>query len=455
MSGMASEQSANWAGNVHYGARRVHRPTSVPELQAIVRDAEQVRPIGTGHSFSRIGLAAGQPHAGDLVSLAGLPPVVDIDSDAQTVTVGGSVRYGDLATRLHAAGFALSAMASVPHISVAGAVATGTHGSGDRSGGLATAVAAIELVTSNGDRVTLRRDGDAASSDDPDAAGAGDGDACAGAIVGLGALGVVTHLTLRVEPTFDMAQWVYEGLGWQRLTADFDQVFASAHSVSVFTRWTPRSVDYVWRKVRLDASDVAPAPKRWLDATLADGPRHPIPGMSPDACTPQLGAPGPWYERLPHFRLEATPSAGAELQSEYLVPREHAVAAITAIHAIGPRIAPVLLVSELRTVAADELWLSPSYGRDSLAIHFTWRDDMSGVLAVLPLIESALEPFEPRPHWGKVFAVAPEIVAGRYPRHADFGRLRARLDPRSVFGNEFVDRYVPAISGGVPQYPTR
>src|SRR5262249_17134964 len=188
----------NWAGNVRYGARRVHRPTSVPELQAIVRNAQRVRPIGTGHSFSHIGLAADMPGGGDLVTLAGLPPVVDIDAEAQSVTVGGSVGYGDLATRLHAAGFALSAMASVPHISVAGAVATGTHGSGDRSGSLPTAVTAIELVTAGGDLATLH----------------GDGDARAGAIVGLGALGVVTHLTLRVEPTFDMAQWVYEGLGW-------------------------------------------------------------------------------------------------------------------------------------------------------------------------------------------------------------------------------------------------
>ena len=268
--------------------------------------------------------------------------------------MAASVRYGELATRLDAAGFALHNMASLPHISVAGSIATGTHGSGDRNGGLATAVTGIEIVTAGGDLVAMTRESHP--------------DSFAGSIVALGALGVLTRVRLAIEPAYEVAQWVYEGMPWDRLRADVDAVFASAYSVSVLTRWNAPAVDYVWTKHRGEGSP----PTRWLDARLADEPRHPVIGLPPAPATPQLGQPGRWHERLPHFRLEFTPSVGAELQSEYFVPREHAAAAIDAMRVIGDRLAPVLMVSELRTVAADDLWLSPTYGRDSLALHFTW-----------------------------------------------------------------------------------
>jgi xylitol oxidase len=378
--------------------------------------------------------SASETESGDLISLDGLPPTIDIDAARRVVTVAAAVRYGDLAIHLHEAGFALHNMGSLPHISVAGSIATGTHGSGDRNGNLATAVTAIDLVTGDGDLITLSREADA--------------DTFTGAIVGLGALGVVTHVRLAIEPTYDVTQWVYEGLSWNQLRDRSDEIFASAYSVSVLTRWTAPTVDYVFRKQRTEAAAETQVPRRWLGATLADGPRHPIVGLPPETSTPQLGAPGPWHERLPHFRPEFTPSVGAELQSEYFVPREHAAAAIDAIHRIGERLATVLLVCELRTVAADDLWLSPAYGRDSLAIHFTWVADTPRVLTVLPLIEAALEPFAPRPHWGKLFTMAPDVLAGRYQRHADFGRLRRRLDPGAVFGNAFVDRYAPMVGAG-------
>ena len=424
---------------MRFGANRIHRPDSVDDLRRLVAGSRRVRALGTGHCFSTIADAAtasSDGSAGDLITLDALPVTVEVDPSERSVTATGSVRYGELATRLDAAGFALHNMASLPHISVAGSIATGTHGSGDRNGGLATAVTGIDLVTAGGDLVGMTRESHP--------------DSFAGSIVGLGALGILTRVRLAIEPAYEVAQWVYEGMPWDRLLANIDTVFASAYSVSVLTRWNTPTVDYVWTKHRDGGGRL---PTRWLDATLADVPRHPVIGLPPAPATPQLGRPGRWHERLPHFRLEFTPSVGAELQSEYFVAREHAATAIDAMRTIGDRLAPVLMVSELRTIAADDLWLSPTYGRDSLALHFTWVPDTPAVLAAVAEIERALQPFDPRPHWGKVFTMTPEAVAGRFDRLDDFGRLRHRVDPDGVFGNEFVDRFAPAI--GEPDQPAR
>ncbi len=416
---------------MRFGAHRIHRPESVDDLRRLVAGSRHVRALGTGHSFSSIADAAapdGDGIAGDLIALDALPATVDIEPTGRFVTVSASVRYGELATRLDAAGFALHNMASLPHISVAGSIATGTHGSGDRNGGLATAVTGIDIVTRGGDLVTMTRESHP--------------DTFAGSVVALGALGILTHVRLAIEPSYGVAQWVYEGMPWDRLRADVDAVFASAYSVSVLTRWNAPAVDYVWTKHR--DGGYRP-PTRWLDARLADEPRHPVVGLPPAPATPQLGQPGRWHERLPHFRREFTPSVGAELQSEFFIPREHAAAAIDAMRSIGDVLAPVLMVSELRTVAADDLWLSPAYGRDSLAIHFTWVPDTSAVLAAVAQVEDVLEAFAHRPHWGKVFTMTPDMVGGRFERLDDFGRLRHSVDPDGVFGNEFVDRFAPPI----------
>ncbi len=207
-------------------------------------------------------------------------------------------------------------------------------------------------------------------------------------------------------------------------------------------------MNQVWVKHRTDAMtplQLGSGP-RFLDASLADGPRHPVPGVDPIACTDQGGVPGPWHERLPHFRLDFTPSSGDELQSEYFVPREAAAAAVMAISSIADVIAPALQICELRTIAADDLWLSPAYGRDSFAIHFTWISDMAAVLPALTAIEKQLAPFDARPHWGKVFTMSPDVVRTRYTRLPDFGELTARFDPTGKFRNAFVDRFVPAAN---------
>jgi xylitol oxidase len=419
MGGMGAAET-NWAGNLAYRARRVHRPSSVEELRRIVARSDRVRPLGTRHSFNGIA-----DTTGDLVDVTALPFEAELDTDRRQVRVGGGSQYGRLATYLHERGFALHNLASLPHISVAGACATATHGSGDRNGNLGTAVGALEVVTAAGDLVEITRSDGA--------------DELAGAVVGLGALGVVTTLTLDVEPTYDVWQYVLEDLPTAALQDRFDDITASGYSVSLFTDWRTDRIAQTWVKQRTDqgadAADLVGRP--------ADGPRHPIRGMPATHCTVQGGVPGPWHERLPHFRLEHTPSAGEELQSEYLVPRHHATSAFAAVAGIREHVAPVLQVCEIRTVAADELWLSPSYRRDAVSLHFTWRKDPRAVAPVLARIEDVLEPYDPRPHWGKLFALAPDTLRGRYPRAADFQALRTRFDPTGKFGNEMLDELFP------------
>jgi xylitol oxidase len=413
---------ANWAGNVAFTAQRYHRPASIGELQRLVVSSERARAVGTRHSFSRI---ADGP--GDLISVAGLPKVIDIDSGRAAVTVSAGVRYGELAERLNEAGYALRNLGSLPHISIAGACATGTHGSGDTNGNLATAVSALQMVTAGGDLATLSRDGD--------------GEAFRGAVVGLGALGIVTSLTLDLVPAFCIRQYVYQGLPRDQMDEHLAEIFASAYSVSLFTDWRRPGIRQVWLKRLADEPAV---PQHWLGAVLADGPRHPVPGVSPVHCTEQLGAPGPWHLRLPHFRLEFTPSTGEELQSEYLVPREHASEALAAVGRVRDRVTPVLQISEIRTVAPDDLWLSPCYQRPSVAIHFTWINDPEAVTPALAAIEDELAPLRARPHWAKLFSVSPAALRGLYQRLPDFQRLRGEYDPAGKFGNDLVDAYVPA-----------
>ncbi|MFI1440798.1 FAD-binding protein [Streptomyces fructofermentans] len=413
-----AEPLTNWAGNITYSAKELHRPHSLDALRTLVAGSARVRVLGSGHSFN--GLA--EPGSGGvLLSLTALPPSVDVDTEAGTVRVAGGVRYAELAKVLHGRGFALPNMASLPHISVAGSVATGTHGSGNANGSLASAVREVELVLADGSALTIGR-GDRRFE---------------GAVTSLGALGVVTALTLDLEPDFEVAQQVFGPL--PRAGLDFEAVSASAYSVSLFTDWRQPGFAQVWVKRRTD--------RPWGGFPWAEPAveaMHPVPGMPAVNCTPQFGVPGPWHERLPHFRPEFTPSSGAELQSEYLLARPHALDALGAIDAIRAEVAPVLQICEVRTVAADAQWLSPAYGRDTVALHFTWVEDTAAVLPVVRRVEEALAPWEPRPHWGKVFTAAPEVLRGRYPRLDDFRSLAGELDPRGTFRNEFVD----AVLGG-------
>jgi alditol oxidase len=406
----------NWAGTYRYRAHQIHRPASVEEVQELVARLPRVRVLGSRHCFSDIG------DSDEVISLDRLPPDIVLDREAQTVSLSGALRYGDLATYLNEHRLALANLASLPHITVAGAVATATHGSGERLGNLATAVAGVQLVTSDGDLVERRRG-------EPD---------FEGMVVGLGALGVATRLTLAVEPAFEVSQRVYEGLSWDAAIGRFDEIEKMAYSVSLFTSWGD-TVEQVWIKRRTD-DRTDDAPDHLFGASAATVQRHPIAGMDPSNCTPQLGLPGLWSHRLPHFAMAHTPSAGEEIQSEYLVPRHHAVQAIDAVRRLAHRFRPLLQIGELRLVAADELWMSPQYRTDTLGIHFTWVRDEDAVRAVLPEVEAALDPFEARPHWGKLFLADASSIGPRYERRADFLRLAERLDPPGAFRNAWFER---------------
>jgi xylitol oxidase len=415
---MSTTVGENWARSYTYRAGSLARPRTIDELQEVVARSSLIRGLGSRHSFNDLA-----DSTGDLVSLDGIDADIVIDADSRTVTVGAGIRYGDLATAVHDAGWALHNLASLPHISVGGAIATSTHGSGDANGTLAAAVARLEIVTASGELLTLSR---------------GDAD-FDGAVVSLGALGIVSRVSLDIQPTFEVRQDLYDDLPWPNLISRFDDVTSSAYSVSIFTDWLGDSIGTAWLKSRMDAA-APPAELFGATAQLVD--RHMLPDQEAVNVTQQGGIGGPWNERLAHFKLGFTPSNGDELQSEYLVPRRNAVAAIEAVRTLGRRIAPLLLITELRTMAADSLWLSGAYETDAVGIHFTWKPLPVEVNALLPEIEELILPLGARPHWGKVFTALRADIEPLYPRLADFRSLAARLDPERKFGNAFLERTI-------------
>ena len=418
-----TEPRRNWAGNYSYRAAAIHYPETIEQLQETVRKAGKIKALGSTHSFHDI---ADTP--GEQISLSRLNFEPVLDRARHTVTVGAGAKYGQFCEQLDRAGYALSNLASLPHISVAGATATATHGSGIHNGNLATAVAALEFVTADGELKTLSR--------------ARDGDTFAGAVVSLGGYGVITKMTLDLVPAFQVRQDVYEDLSFSRLQEHFEEIEAGSYSVSLFTDWRQENIDMVWLKRKVAEGDTFEAPAEYFGAKRAAAEHHPIAGMDPVAATPQLGAPGPWYNRLPHFRMDFTPSSGAEIQTEYLFPRQHAVAAIQAVSRLREQIAPLLFVCEVRTIAADDLWMSPFYKMDGAALHFTWKRDWENVSKLLPQLEAALEPFGAVPHWGKVFTMPAARVQAGYPRLGDFQDLLRSYDPQGKFRNAFLDRYI-------------
>lgn len=410
----------NWSGTVDFTSS-LALPTRVDEVQDLMRAHDRVLAIGSAHSFSRAAVGPGL-HIGTAELTGG----IDIAPDRTCVTVPAGIRYAELGTALYEQGLALAAMASLPHISVGGAVATGTHGSGDAIGTLSSAVTALEVVTPDGNLRWVRRDTD---------------DDFAGWVVALGALGLVTRVTLAVEPAYDITQSVLVGLDLDVVEERFDDVFGAATSVSVFTRWRPEPDAQLWLKCRRDREGAWPGDPDF-GARPSARKMHPLEDLDPVHCTEQ-GIAGPWHERLPHFKAEFTPSSGDEIQAEYLLPRANAVQGIRAVRGLAARITPLLHVTEIRTMRADDLWLSPAYGRDTVGIHFTWHKD-ERIFNVLPAIEEALLPLGARPHWGKVTLATPDQLVAAYPRFGDFHRLVDGLDPSGRCRSVVVDALMTA-----------
>ncbi|GAB3540616.1 FAD-binding protein [Spirosoma fluminis] len=415
---VADDKLKNWAGNYTYSTDKLYSAKSIGQVQDFIKKQSKLKVLGTRHCFN--GIADSKSN---FVSLREMDQVITLDSKAKTVTVDASMRYGQLSPYLDSKGFALHNLASLPHISIAGACATATHGSGVKNGNLATAVSGMEIVTATGDLVKLSRQKD--------------GETFRAAVVNLGALGAVTRITLDIQPTFKMRQYVYENLPLAQLKDHFEAIASSAYSVSLFTDWQKQRINEVWLKQLIDGKSQLAKPE-FFGAKLARKNLHPIAELSAEHCTEQMGVPGPWYERLPHFRMGFTPSSGKELQSEYFVPRKNAVEAILAVERLRDHISPHLLISELRTIDGDNLWMSPCYKQPSLAIHFTWKQDWASVRKVLPMIEKELTPFNARPHWGKLFTLASSVLQSRYEKLADFKKLVQEYDPKGKFRNEFL-----------------
>lgn len=409
----------NWAGNITYSTTNVQYPKSLLEVQQLVTKHSKIKALGTRHCFNTI---ADSKY--DLLSTRNLNKVLRLDAKAKTVTVEGGIKYGELAPYLHKHGFALHNLASLPHISIAGSIITATHGSGIKNGNLATSVSGLEMITANGERVDFSR--------------AGDPNRLNAVVVNLGAIGVLTKVTLDLIPTFMVRQRVFTNMPLGQVKQHFEQIISAGYSVSLFTNWQNQNVSEVWIKSRTDEKDYKEA--EFYGAKAATKNLHPVIEQSAEKCTDQMGVPGVWYERLPHFKMGFTPSTGKELQSEFFIPLHHAVEAISAISRLGKQIAPHLFITEIRSIAADELWMSPCYQQTSITIHFTWKQETEAVMKLLPIIEKELEPFKVRPHWAKIFTISPKILAGRYEKMEDFRKIVAEYDPKGKFRNAYLER---------------
>ncbi|KAJ1553153.1 hypothetical protein HK096_009020 [Nowakowskiella sp. JEL0078] len=412
---------SNWAGNLNYQASEVLKPTTVKEVQEIIMNASSVKALGSRHCFNDIADSTGTQ-----ILTGNLNRIIDIDEESLTITIESGLQYGQFCPELNEKGYALHNLASLPHISVVGAAATATHGSGIHNQNLAGSIIGLEFVTGKGEIVNLTRESD--------------GDLFSGVVVNLGALGVVTKAKLKLEKAFSVRQDCFADLPFENLARNFTSILSAGYSVSLFTTWRMPIVEQVWIKSRVD---------RFLDlgdsfygAKKSTTDFHPIPGISAENCTPQQGVEGPWCDRLSHFKMGFMPSAGEELQSEYFVAHKDAVEALWALNMIRESISPLLMISEIRTIAADDFWLSPAYQQDSVAFHFTWKQDVSAVLKLLPAIESALEPFGVRPHWGKFFTISKEKIRLLYPKLPDFEKLMKEFDPSEKFHNDYLRKNI-------------
>jgi len=416
------ERLKNWAGNLTYSTGIVFYPTSVDEVQQLVKKHSKLKALGTRHCFNTIA-----DSRDNLLSTSKMNKVVSLDPSGKTVTVEAGIKYGELAPYLHAKGYALHNLASLPHISVGGSITTATHGSGVKNGNLASAVRGLEVVLADGSVIHLSK------TTDPEKLNA--------AVVGLGAIGIITKVTLEIQPTYMVRQNVFIGMPAAHLKDNFEKIMSAGYSVSLFYDWQTDFINEVWIKSRVGTDSNAVLPE-FYGAKAATKNVHPIIALDAENCTEQMGVPGPWYERLPHFKMGFTPSSGKELQSEYFVPMHHAVEAIEAVRTLGKQIGPHLLITEIRAIAADDLWMSPCRHQTSVTIHFTWKQETEAVLNLLPKIEALLAPFNARPHWGKVFTLDPKVLESRYEKLRDFKKLVAGYDPHGKFRNAFLEHNI-------------
>lgn len=418
-----NEELHNWAGNINYSSRKVYYPSSVEQVQQIIKNNSNLKCLGSRHSFNRIA----DSH-GCLLSTEKLKSILQLDRQTNSVTIEPGITYGDLSVFLQQNGFALHNLASLPHISVGGACATATHGSGVNNGNLSTAINALEFVDGSGNVHNISRNNER--------------DEFNGVVVNLGALGVVTKLTLDVVPDYNMNQVVYRGLPFESLKQSFGDIMSSGYSVSLFTNWTEEKINQVWIKSIHKASSAGDIPSDFFGASKSENDLHPVDGQSAENVTIQRGIAGRWYEVLPHFKMGFKPSTGKELQSEFFVHKDAGLKAIQTMQTLGEHISPYLFVSEIRSVKADQLWMSPAYKKDCISIHTTWHQNEKVISELIPMVQNALLPFQPIPHWAKLSSIPLSSLASLYPRMNDFRNLCRQLDPQKKFLNKYLQEFI-------------
>lgn len=404
----------NWAGNIKFQDSKTLAPKSISEIQDIVRTNRKVKARGTAHSFNTI---ADTKYVALLLDQ--MPKEIIINKEKKSVTVSAALKYGEVAEELHKNGLALHNLASLPHISIAGAIATGTHGSGSNNGNLATAVKSFDVVLADGSFRNIN---------------SSDGDLYYGGVIGLGLVGIVVRVELNIQSTFNLGQNVYLGMKRDNFRDNFDAIMSSGYSVSYVTTWQQEMAGEVWVKFLEGTTP----PEVLFGSHGATEKLHLLKNHSPEPCNDQLGIIGPWHLRLPHFKMEFTPSSGAELQSEFFVNRAQASSALLALEAIADQISIPLMGSEIRTIASDNFWMSPHYKSNDVGIHFTWKQ-IPETFEAVKAIETTLKPFQYRPHLGKIYTAAPSYISSVFPKFKNFQELISQIDPNNKFGNEVTD----------------
>ncbi|MEU9029073.1 D-arabinono-1,4-lactone oxidase [Streptomyces sp. NPDC048383] len=426
----------NWAGNVRSKPTRVVTPTSVGELQeAVRRAAEQglrVKAVGTGHSFT-----AAAATDGVLLRPQSLAGIQEVDRAAGTVTVAAGTVLKDLNLALAAQGLSLTNMGDIMEQTVSGATSTGTHGTGRDSASIAAQIRALDLVTADGRLLHC------SEKENPDV--------FAAARLGIGALGVITSLTLAVEPLFFLTARE-EPMGFDRVTAEFDEHVAENEHFEFY--WFPHTGNCnTKRNNRSQGPAAPPGPvSAWIeDELLSNGVFQAVNslGRAVPAAIPGIAKVASralsarTYTDIP-YKVFTSPRRVRFVEMEYALPRERAVEALRELKSVvdrsGLRISfPV----EVRTAPADDITLSTASGRESayIAVHM-YRG--TPYQAYFTAAERIFTEYGGRPHWGKVHTRDAEYLAGVYPRFGEFTALRDRLDPDRLFGNDYLRRVLGA-----------
>jgi L-gulonolactone oxidase len=430
---MSTDPWSNWAGTARCRPLRARAPRDVGEVRAAVHEARvaglTVRAVGSGHSFTGAAVAPGMSLG--LGRMAGLD---DVDTGSAQVRVWAGTKLADLNADLQRHGLALANLGDVDEQTISGAIATGTHGTGALLGGLGTQVVAVEMVTADGEVVTCSRE------DAPDL--------LAALVVSLGTLGVTTRITLQAVPAFGLHA-LERTEPWPDLITGLHEA-AERHDHFEF-HWFPHTdLAMVKRNDRVPASHLRPLPgwRRYVDDELL--------ANSVFELVNRLATRRP--ELLPHInrvsaqvwggrdyvdashRVFVSPRRVRFVESEYGVPRAAVGQVLTELRSwIDGHDERISFPVEVRFAAADDLWLSPAYGRDTayVAVHQYHRLPYTRYFAAF---ERIVAEAGGRPHWGKLHGLDADRLRPLYPRFDDFLRLRDRLDPDRVFANPYSTR---------------